>query len=206
MIYLLAREGNLPTWCASMSANTGCPTGAIVVLGSLAILFELLPWLWWNVFGPRQSATGSLDVGSMAVLVIVGTVVAIGLIVLAARLLGPEPVPGVKAGIFTTLVLLLFVLLLTPPMVQLNTPYPATAYLMGFLRLHAAELGLELAQADPALELFLRLYSRDGLTRMRDTIKPSGAAAKVAAEASKTMPVTRCTIASQSSAVKIRPP
>jgi radical SAM superfamily enzyme YgiQ (UPF0313 family) len=63
------------------------------------------------------------------------------------------------------------VLLLTPPMVQLNTPYPATAYLMGFLRLHAAKLGLELAQADPALELFLRLYSRDGLTRVRDTIK-----------------------------------
>src|SRR6185312_4659085 len=62
-------------------------------------------------------------------------------------------------------------LLLTPPMTQLNTPYPATAYLMGFLRLHAGELGLELAQADPALELFLRLYSRDGLTRVRDTIK-----------------------------------
>jgi radical SAM superfamily enzyme YgiQ (UPF0313 family) len=68
------------------------------------------------------------------------------------------------------------VLLLTPPMVQLNTPYPATAYLMGFLRLHAAELGLELAQADPALELFLRLYSRDGLTRVRDAMRGEGAA------------------------------
>jgi radical SAM superfamily enzyme YgiQ (UPF0313 family) len=63
------------------------------------------------------------------------------------------------------------VLLLTPPMVQLNTPYPATAYLMGFLRQHAGELGLELAQADPALELFLRLYSREGLTRVREAIK-----------------------------------
>ena len=30
------------------------------------------------------------------------------------------------------------VLLLTPPMTQLNTPYPATAYLTGFLRQHAA--------------------------------------------------------------------
>ncbi len=59
------------------------------------------------------------------------------------------------------------VLLLTPPMVQLNTPYPATAYLAGFLRLHAAELDLEIAQADPALELFLRLYSRDGLAQVR---------------------------------------
>jgi radical SAM superfamily enzyme YgiQ (UPF0313 family) len=62
------------------------------------------------------------------------------------------------------------VLLLTPPMVQLNTPYPATAYLMGFLRLHAAELGLDLAQADPALELFLRLYSRAGLARVRERV------------------------------------
>jgi radical SAM superfamily enzyme YgiQ (UPF0313 family) len=59
------------------------------------------------------------------------------------------------------------VLLLTAPMVQLNTPYPATAYLAGFLRLHARELGLEIAQADPALELFLRLFSRDGLARVR---------------------------------------
>ena len=58
------------------------------------------------------------------------------------------------------------ILLLTAPMVQLNTPYPATAYLAGFLRLHAEELGLEVAQADPALELFLRLYSRDGLSRV----------------------------------------
>ena len=58
------------------------------------------------------------------------------------------------------------ILLLTAPMVQLNTPYPATAYLAGFLRLHADELGLEIAQADPALELFLRLYSRDGLSRV----------------------------------------
>ena len=34
------------------------------------------------------------------------------------------------------------VLLLPPPLVQLNTPYPATPYLAGFLRLHAARLGL----------------------------------------------------------------
>jgi hypothetical protein len=59
------------------------------------------------------------------------------------------------------------ILLLTAPMVQLNTPYPATAYLTGFLRLHAARLGLEVAQADPALELFLRLFCRAGLGRVR---------------------------------------
>ena len=51
------------------------------------------------------------------------------------------------------------VLLVAPPMTQLNTPYPATAYLTGFLRLHAAELGLAVTQADASLGLFLRLYS-----------------------------------------------
>jgi radical SAM superfamily enzyme YgiQ (UPF0313 family) len=58
------------------------------------------------------------------------------------------------------------VLLVTPPMIQLNTPYPATAYLSGFLRLHATRLGLEVTQADASLTLFLRLFSAPLLTRM----------------------------------------
>src|ERR1700690_2078060 len=62
------------------------------------------------------------------------------------------------------------VLLVPPPMIQLNTPYPATAYLTGFLRLHADRLGLHLAQADAALELFLRVFSRAGLARVRDAL------------------------------------
>jgi radical SAM superfamily enzyme YgiQ (UPF0313 family) len=61
-------------------------------------------------------------------------------------------------------------LLVTPPMTQLNTPYPATAYLVGFLRQHAAGLGLEVAQADAALELFLRVFSRSGVQRMLDEL------------------------------------
>ncbi|HUQ01813.1 MAG TPA: radical SAM protein [Kofleriaceae bacterium] len=72
------------------------------------------------------------------------------------------------------------ILLVTPPMTQLNTPYPATAYLCGFLRQHAARLALDIAQADPALELFLSLYSRDGLTALADRI-----AARVAKRKSK---------------------
>jgi radical SAM superfamily enzyme YgiQ (UPF0313 family) len=58
------------------------------------------------------------------------------------------------------------VLLLTPPMTQLNTPYPATAYLTGFLRAHGADLGLTVAQADASLALFLRLYSAAWIERM----------------------------------------
>jgi hypothetical protein len=62
------------------------------------------------------------------------------------------------------------VLLATPPMIQLNTPYPATAYLTGFLRLHATRLGLEVTQADASLSLFLRLFSAPLLARMADEL------------------------------------
>ena len=58
------------------------------------------------------------------------------------------------------------VLLVTPPMTQLNTPYPATAYLTGCLRKHAAD-AVEVAQADLSIELFLRLFSRAGLTAVQ---------------------------------------
>lgn len=66
-------------------------------------------------------------------------------------------------------------LLVTPPMTQLNTPYPATAYLAGFLRQHADRLGLEIAQADAALELFLRVFSRTGLRRVLDELRARSA-------------------------------
>jgi hypothetical protein len=63
------------------------------------------------------------------------------------------------------------VLLVTPPMIQLNTPYPATAYLTGFLRLHASDLGLTVSQADASIELFLRLFSAPQVTRMADELR-----------------------------------
>ncbi len=56
-------------------------------------------------------------------------------------------------------------------MTQLNTPYPATAYLTGFLRQHQARLGVEVTQADPALELFLRVFSRAGITQVVDILR-----------------------------------
>jgi radical SAM superfamily enzyme YgiQ (UPF0313 family) len=60
-------------------------------------------------------------------------------------------------------------------MTQLNTPYPATAYLTGFLRAHAK--GHEVVQADPAIELFLALFSAAGLERVEAVLregKPKG--------------------------------
>src|SRR6187401_1824496 len=69
-------------------------------------------------------------------------------------------------------------LLVTPPMIQLNTPYPATAYLTGFLRLHAADLGLEVTQADVSLSLFLRLYSAPLIARMAEELRDRARSAK----------------------------
>ena len=63
------------------------------------------------------------------------------------------------------------VLLLTPPMIQINTPYPATAYLTGFLRKHGRALGVDVSQADPALELFLRLFSRTGIAHIAEILR-----------------------------------
>jgi hypothetical protein len=61
------------------------------------------------------------------------------------------------------------VLLVTPPMTQLNTPYPATAYLTGFLRARR-ELDVTVAQADASLALFLRLYTAPLLEKAANVI------------------------------------
>ncbi len=54
------------------------------------------------------------------------------------------------------------VLLLTPPFTQLNTPYPATAYLKGFLNTKSIVSN----QADLGIEVILKLFSSDGLRKM----------------------------------------
>lgn len=63
-------------------------------------------------------------------------------------------------------------------MTQLNTPYPATAYLTGFLRSRFSPSELSVAQADPAIELVLRLFSRDGLERIRTELQIGSSPAK----------------------------
>ncbi|MBV8761313.1 MAG: radical SAM protein [Deltaproteobacteria bacterium] len=59
-------------------------------------------------------------------------------------------------------------------MTQLNTPYPATAYLTGFLRANGPA-DLVVAQADAALELFLRVFSKAGLQRVLDELRARAA-------------------------------
>ncbi|MDT8887836.1 B12-binding domain-containing radical SAM protein [Aquirufa regiilacus] len=62
------------------------------------------------------------------------------------------------------------VFFITPPFTQLNTPYPATAYLKGFLN----TLGLESHQADLGLEVILQLFSKAGLKQLFANIEASG--------------------------------
>ena len=59
------------------------------------------------------------------------------------------------------------VLSVIPPMTQLNTPYPSTAYLTGFLR----SRGIDAVQEDLALALVLALFSNDGLQALHEHIQ-----------------------------------
>lgn len=62
------------------------------------------------------------------------------------------------------------VFLLTPPFTQLNTPYPATAYLKGFLNTQQ----IPTYQADMGMEVILALFSKEGLVNLFDTVIKSG--------------------------------
>ncbi|MCL1887297.1 MAG: radical SAM protein [Kiritimatiellaeota bacterium] len=59
------------------------------------------------------------------------------------------------------------ILLLTPPMVQVNAPYAATPLLAGFLR----DEKIPFAQADLSLGLALRLFSQPGLEELRGALQ-----------------------------------
>ncbi len=61
------------------------------------------------------------------------------------------------------------VYLVTPPFTQLNTPYPATAYLKGFLNTK----GITSYQSDLGIEVTLAIFSKQGLIHIFSAI-PSG--------------------------------
>jgi hypothetical protein len=59
------------------------------------------------------------------------------------------------------------VLLFIPPLTQLNTPYPATAYLSGFLK----QQNISSKQGDLGLDMVLEVFSRKGLIALFDEIE-----------------------------------
>ena len=58
------------------------------------------------------------------------------------------------------------VFLITPPFTQLNTPYPATAYLKGFLNTK----GISSVQADLGIEVTLAVFNKEGLSKLFEAI------------------------------------
>jgi hypothetical protein len=58
------------------------------------------------------------------------------------------------------------VLLITPPFTQLNTPYPATAYIKGFLNTK----NIPSYQMDLGIEVLLKLFSKKGLQLVFDSV------------------------------------
>ena len=59
------------------------------------------------------------------------------------------------------------VLLITPPFTQLNTPYPASCYLKGFLD----SKGIETNQCDLSIELFNALFTKKNIQRLFDEVR-----------------------------------
>jgi hypothetical protein len=59
------------------------------------------------------------------------------------------------------------VFLITPPFTQLNTPYPATAYIKGFLNTK----GIPSVQADLGIEVTLAMFNKEGLAKLFQAIK-----------------------------------
>jgi hypothetical protein len=58
------------------------------------------------------------------------------------------------------------ILLITPPFTQLNTPYPATTYLKGYLNTK----GIYSYQCDLGIEVILKVFSKPGLTDIFDSL------------------------------------
>ena len=68
------------------------------------------------------------------------------------------------------------ILLITPPFTQLNTPYPATAYLKGFLNTK----GISSYQCDLGIEVILDIFSSRGLRQIFAVAPPTSISANAA--------------------------
>jgi hypothetical protein len=66
-------------------------------------------------------------------------------------------------------------LLFTPPFIQVNTPYPATVSLKGFLQKH----GYKVIQIDLGISCILEMLSADGLQKLFDFAKNANCSANI---------------------------
>lgn len=81
--------------------------GLVYLLGSLAIVFMAIPYVWGQLWGSAFGNTNSFASATLMGVVMLAAFA--GLVALGGHLLGPKAPPGVRAGIFTALVGLLLV-------------------------------------------------------------------------------------------------
>src|SRR5262249_11311010 len=84
--------------------------GVLYLLGCLGIVFKLMPALWWAVWEGLFGGSATFVGGTALLLVCLAA--GVGLLWLGARLLGPHPPEGIRAGVFVGFVGLLLVALL----------------------------------------------------------------------------------------------
>jgi preprotein translocase SecE subunit len=85
--------------------------GVLYLLGTLGIVFQLIPSLWWPAWESLVGGKNQIIGGSLMGLVMLA--VGVGLLMGGSRLLGPKARVGILSGIFVAFVGLVLVLLLT---------------------------------------------------------------------------------------------
>lgn len=100
-----ARSAPSPVSAAIMSL-----VGVVYLMACLAIIFKLLPGLWWSSWESLGLGKSPIVGGTLLIIVCAG--VALFLLALGGRLLGPQVPTGVRAGIFVGFVGLLVAVLL----------------------------------------------------------------------------------------------
>src|SRR5262245_61262771 len=85
--------------------------GLVYLLACLSIVFWLIPSLFWSAW--QAAGLGNYAFVGGSLLALVGLAVGVALLVAGARLLGPNPPAGVRAGVFVAFAGLLLVVLLT---------------------------------------------------------------------------------------------
>jgi len=95
------------SWRPFHRLPTASLAAALYLIVCLGVVFKLVPTLWW-----ANTTALTNEFVSTAVLIVVMAVVAFGLGFVGTRIFAGQAIPGLRAGIFMALVLLLFAALL----------------------------------------------------------------------------------------------
>jgi preprotein translocase SecE subunit len=77
----------------------GSLTGLAYVLGGIALVFYLIPWVWESLFAGDREIINAFVTGTLMIVLMLAAAIAVGY--LGMRLVGFDPPHGFRAGIFT---------------------------------------------------------------------------------------------------------